>query len=214
MFILTDQASIANHFIAELRDEQIQKDSMRFRRNMERIGELLAYEISKKLLYTPAQVTSPLGVKDTQLLDKQPVLATILRAGLPLFQGFMNYFDRAESAFIGAYRGKHKQDESFDIELHYAVSPDLTGKTLIVIDPMLATGKSAVKAFKSLLQYGNPSQIHLVAAIASMEGIKHVQEQLPLCKLWFGTVDDTLNHKAYIVPGLGDAGDLAFGAKI
>ena len=214
MFVLTEKASIANHFIAELRDKQIQKDSMRFRRNMERVGELLAYEISKSLTYEQVQVTTPLGIKDTLLLQQQPVLATILRAGLPLFQGFINYFDKADSSFIGAYRGKHKQDESFDIELHYAVAPDLNNRTLILIDPMLATGKSAVKAYKSLVQYGMPTHTHLVAAIASKDGIAYLQEQLPLCQLWLGTIDDKLNSKAYIIPGLGDAGDLAFGSKI
>lgn len=214
MFVLTEKASLANHFIAELRDEQVQKDSMRFRRNMERVGELLAYEISKELVYVPVQVTTPLGTKDTLLLQQQPVLATILRAGLPLFQGFINYFDKADSAFIGAYRGKHKQDESFDIELHYAVAPDLNGRTLILIDPMLATGKSAVKAYNSLIQYGMPAQTHLVAAVASQEGIAYIQEHLPFCKLWLGTIDEKLNHKSYIVPGLGDAGDLAFGSKM
>jgi uracil phosphoribosyltransferase len=214
MFILTENASIANHFIAELRDQQVQKDSMRFRRNMERVGELLAYEMSKVLSYKQVQITTPLGSKETLLLQQQPILATILRAGLPLFQGFINYFDKANSAFIGAYRGKHKQDESFEIELHYAVAPDLNDRTLILIDPMLATGKSAVKAYKSLLQYGLPAQIHLVAAIASREGVAYIQQQLPQCQLWLGTIDDTLNHKAYIVPGLGDAGDLAFGSKL
>jgi uracil phosphoribosyltransferase len=214
MFVLTEKASIANHFIAELRDEQVQKDSMRFRRNMERVGELLAYELSKVLNYEPVHVTTPLGSKETLLLQQQPILATILRAGLPLFQGFIHYFDKADSAFIGAYRGKHKQDESFDIELHYAVAPDLSDRTLILIDPMLATGKSAVKAYKSLLQYGLPAQTHVVAAIASREGIAYIQQQLPLCQLWLGTVDDTLNSKAYIVPGLGDAGDLSFGSKL
>lgn len=214
MFVLTEKASIANHFIAELRDKQVQKDSMRFRRNMERIGELLAYELSKKLAYEPIQISTPLGAKDTVLLKQQPVLATILRAGLPLFQGFVNYFDKADSAFIGAYRGKHKQDESFDIELHYAVAPDLRERTLILIDPMLATGKSAVKAYNSLLQYGMPANTHLVAAVASQQGIAYIQEQLPLCQLWFGAVDEKLNSKAYIIPGLGDAGDLAFGTKI
>jgi uracil phosphoribosyltransferase len=214
MFVLTEKASIANHFIAELRDEQVQKDSMRFRRNMERVGELLAYEISRVLTYEQVQVTTPLGIKETLLLQQQPILATILRAGLPLFQGFVNYFDKADSAFIGAYRGKHKKDETFDIELHYAVAPNLNDRTLILIDPMLATGKSAVKAYTSLLQYGLPAQTHLVAAIASREGIAYVQQQLPLCRLWLGTVDEKLNSKAYIVPGLGDAGDLAFGSKV
>jgi uracil phosphoribosyltransferase len=213
MFVLTDQPSIANHFIAQLRDVAIQKDSMRFRKNMERIGELLAYEISKTLPYTPASVASPLGTAHTQLLTQQPVLATILRAGLPLFQGAMNIFDAAECSFIGAYRGPHQADETFEVEMHYVTSPSLQDKTLILTDPMLATGKSLVRAYTALLQYGTPAFTHVVAAIASRDGVKFVQQYIPNCKLWVGTIDETLNQKFYIVPGLGDAGDLSFGEK-
>lgn len=214
MFVLSQQPSIANHFIAELRDVEIQKDSMRFRRNMERLGELLAYEISKTLAYKPAAVDTPLGKCTTSLLAIHPVLATVLRAGLPMYQGFMHYFDKAESAFIGAYRGPHKADYTFEIELGYIVTPKLTDKTLILIDPMLATGKSIVKAYQALLQYGSPAQVHIVSAIASSAGVTYVQKQLPGCNLWLGAIDEHLNNKAYIVPGLGDAGDLSFGEKI
>ncbi|MES2732075.1 MAG: uracil phosphoribosyltransferase [Bacteroidota bacterium] len=214
MFVFTQQPSIANHFLAELRHAQTQKDSMRFRRNLERLGELMAYEISKTLAYQPRQVQTPLGLCDTHLLVEPPVLATILRAGLPLYQGFLNFFDNAESAFIGAYRGHALADESFEIQLEYMASPDLSGKTLILIDPMLATGKSVVKTYQALLRYGTPAQTHLVAAIGSREGVKFLQHQLPDCQLWLGDLDDKLNDKFYIVPGLGDAGDLSFGNKL
>ena len=214
MFVLSQQPSIANHFIAELRDVQIQKDSMRFRRNMERLGELLAYEISKNLMYESVAIETPLGKCATNLLTSQPVLATVLRAGLPLYQGFMHYFDGAESAFIGAYRSPHKADYTFDIELSYIAAPTLEGKTLILIDPMLATGKSVVRAFQALLQFGSPAHMHVASAIASTAGVEYVQKQLPTCQLWLGDIDKDLNDKYYIVPGLGDAGDLAFGEKI
>jgi uracil phosphoribosyltransferase len=214
MFIFTEQNTIANHYIAELRDQVIQKDSMRFRKNMERLGELMAYEISKTLPYRQAEIETPLGIASTYLIEQQPVVATILRAGLPMYQGFVNFFDKAESSFIGAYRSKHKIDETFDIEMHYVVTPDLANKTLVLIDPMLATGKSIVKTYKALLRFGIPEQTHIVAAIASRDGINHVAEQLPLCRLWLGAVDEKLNIKSYIVPGLGDAGDLSYGAKL
>lgn len=214
MFIFTDHHTIANHFIAELRDRNIQKDSMRFRKNMERLGELMAYEISKTFVYKQIEVETPLGISSTFLIEQQPVVATILRAGLPMYQGFINFFDKAESSFIGAYRSKHKMDESFDIEMHYVVTPDIANKTLILIDPMLATGKSIVKTYKALLRFGIPSQTHIVAAVASRDGINHVIEQLPLCRLWLGALDEKLNIKSYIVPGLGDAGDLAYGEKL
>jgi uracil phosphoribosyltransferase len=214
MFILTSTPSVACQFIAELRDVRIQQDSMRFRRNMERLGELLAYEISKKMPYQKSNITTPLGNSENWSMATQPVLATVLRAGLPLFQGFMNFFDRAESAFIGAYRGKPDDHYTFDIELNYIAAPDLTGKTLILIDPMLATGKSIVKAAQALLAYGQPQQIHIVAAIASRQGVEYVSTHLPDCHLWMGAIDEEMNHKSYIVPGLGDAGDLAFGEKL
>lgn len=214
MFIFTEHHTIANHFIAELRDQQIQKDSMRFRKNMERLGEIMAYEISKTMVYKQTDVETPLGSAATFLIEGQPVVATILRAGLPMYQGFINFFDKAESSFVGAYRSKHKMDESFDIEMHYVVTPDLADKTLVLIDPMLATGKSIVKTYKALLRFGIPAQTHIVAAIASREGVNHVVGQLPLCKLWLGAIDEKLNVKSYIVPGLGDAGDLAYGEKL
>jgi uracil phosphoribosyltransferase len=214
MFVFTQQPSIANHFLAELRDAQTQTDSMRFRRNLERLGELMAYEISKTFAYQSRKVQTPLGLCHTKLITEQPVLATILRAGLPLYQGFLNVFDNAESAFIGAYRGHSQADESFEIQLEYMASPDLNGKTLILIDPMLATGRSVVKTYQALLRYGKPAHTHLVAAIGSQEGVNFLQSQLPDCQLWLGDLDSELNDKFYIVPGLGDAGDLAFGNKL
>lgn len=214
MFILSETNSIVNHFVAELRDVNVQRDSMRFRRNMERIGEALAYEISKTLPYEAAQVTTPLATAHTFLLQQQPVLATILRAGLPLYQGFANVFDKAESAFIGAFRGKAKTDYSFEVEMHYMAMPNLEGKTLILIDPMLATGKSVISTLTALRPYGKPAAIHLASAIATRDGIKYVQQYFPGCHFWAAAVDETMNHKFYIVPGLGDAGDLSFGEKI
>lgn len=213
MFILTSTPSVASQFIAELRDVQVQQDSMRFRKNMERLGELMAYEISRQMPYKKHTVVTPLGSCDAWALTSQPVLATVLRAGLPLFQGFMNYFDKAESAFIGAYRTTPDAEYAFDIELNYIAAPNLNNKTLIVIDPMLATGKSIVKACNALLTYGKPQQIHIVAAIASQQGADYVCTHLPECHLWIGALDEQLNSKSYIVPGLGDAGDLAFGEK-
>ncbi len=215
MFVFAHQPSIANQYIAELRDVVIQQDRMRFRRNLERLGELMAYEISKTLSYQNATVQTPLGIAATQVLRKQPVLATIMRAGLPLHQGFLNYFDRAENAFAGAYRGYAPgEEEAFEIEMDYISSPDLSGKILILSDPMLATGRSLEKVYHALLRYGTPAQTHIAAAIASPEGVRHVQRQLPQCHLWLGAIDDHLNELSYIVPGLGDAGDLAFGEKV
>jgi len=214
MFVFTQQPSIANHFLAEMRDVHTQTDSMRFRRNLERLGELMAYEISKTFDYKPIQVQTPLGKAATQLMAHPPVLATILRAGLPLYQGFLNFYDGAESAFIGAYRGPHQADETFEVQMDYLVCPNLNDKTLILIDPMLATGKSIVKTYRAMLQYGTPAHTHLVAAIGSREGVAYVKSHLPDCQLWLGDVDETLNHKFYIVPGLGDAGDLSFGNKL
>ena len=215
MFVFTQQPSLANQFIAELRDVAVQSDQLRFRRNLERLGELMAYEISKTLLYHNVAVQTSLGTAHTQVLRQQPVLATILRAGLPFHQGFVNYFDRAENAFAGAYRGYVPgENEEFDIAMEYIVSPDLGGKTLILCDPMLATGRSLEKVYHALLRYGIPAQTHIAAAIASSEGIRHVQRQLPQCRLWLGAIDDHLNEHFYIVPGLGDAGDLAFGEKV
>ena len=214
MFILTNTNSIANHFIAEMRDVNIQQDAMRFRKNMERLGEILAYEVSKTLQYQTSIVQSPLAESTTHLLKEQPVLVAILRASLPFHQGFLNIFDRAENAFIGAYRGKHRPDETFDIQMDYLASPNLTNKTIILIDPMLATGKSLVKSYEALLTYGKPARTIIAAAIAAPEGIAFIQAQIPETEFFIGTVDNRLNNKFYIVPGLGDAGDLAFGGKL
>ncbi len=214
MFVLAETPSIANQFLAELRDINLQKDRMRFRRNMERLGEILAYELSKSLPYTTTQVTTPLGTAHTSLLAQQPVLATILRAGLPLYQGFSNVFDQADHAFIGAFRGKPKDDYSFEVEMHYMATPSLENRTVILIDPMLATGKSLISTLTALRAYGKPAAIHLVVAIATKEGIYYIKQHFPECQLWIGAIDEKLNHKFYIIPGLGDAGDLAFGEKM
>lgn len=212
--IIGKHNSVFNQYIAEIRDAGIQKDSMRFRRNLERIGEVLAYEISKTFEYEEKEVVTPLGTANVPLMKKQPVIATILRAGLPLHQGVLNYFDQAENAFVSAYRRHHK-DGSFDIHVEYLSSPDLNGKELILCDPMLATGSSMVLAYKALLTRGKPRHTHIVSVIASMEGIEFVKKQLPeSVTIWAGAVDDELTVQSYIVPGLGDAGDLAYGNKV
>lgn len=207
--------SILNQFITEIRDVEIQKDSMRFRKNLERLGEIFAYEISKTLAYKSIQTTTPLGVADSKVLEEQPVVATILRAGLPLQTGIINVFDKAGSAFIGAYRRHHKNN-TFEIALEYSSCPDLTDKILILCDPMIATGSSIVLAYKNLLSKGIPKHTHLVAALASAEGIDYVKKHMPSPNytLWCGAIDQELTAQAYIVPGLGDAGDLAFGNKL
>lgn len=212
--ILNDKPSIANVFLSELRDEVIQKDSLRFRRNLERLGEILAYEISKTLNYQLQEVTTPLGVADVQLPAEQPVIATILRAGLPVHTGLLNYFDRAGSAFISAYR-KHHKDGSFEIKVEYLSSPNLDDKVLILCDPMLATGQSMYLTYKAILAMGKPRHVHVVSLIASAEGLEYVKRHFPEnASIWLGAVDDELTVKSYIVPGLGDAGDLAYGPKL
>ena len=211
---LSQQHTVFNQFMSEIRDINIQKDSMRFRRNLERVGEIIAYEISKTLAYERRPVTTPLGVSDCEVLVEQPVLATILRAGLPLHQGLLNYFDRAENTFISAYRIHHENDDAFDVEVEYLASPDLQGKTVILCDPILATGSSMVLAYKALLERGTPRHIHVATVIASEQGIQFVQEHLPAeTTIWAGDVDSELTSRSYIVPGLGDAGDLAYGSK-
>lgn len=211
-FLLNQSSSIANHFLAELRDVQVQKDSMRFRKNLERLGEIFAYEISKKLRYQSADVETPLGTASVSLMEEQPVLATILRAGLPLHQGLLNYFDKANSAFIAAYRKSHKSGD-FYIQMEYVSAPDLNDKVVIMSDPMLATGMSMVLCCKELLSTYNIKELHIVSVIASSEGVAHVKANLPKARLWLGAIDEEMTTKAYIVPGLGDAGDLAFGEK-
>ncbi|MDD4214354.1 MAG: uracil phosphoribosyltransferase, partial [Bacteroidales bacterium] len=193
----------------------IQKDSMRFRRNFERIGEIFAYEISKQLAYETREVTTPLGVAEVPVLISFPVLATILRAGLPLHQGLLNFFDHSENAFISAYR-YHYKDGQFDIRVEYTSSPELTDKVLILSDPMLATGASLVLTHKSLLENGKPSHTHIVTIVASTQGVEYIKKNFSSknTTLWIGALDDELTAQAYIVPGLGDAGDLAYGIKI
>ncbi|MBQ4355471.1 MAG: uracil phosphoribosyltransferase [Bacteroidales bacterium] len=206
--------SIFNQYIAELRDEIIQKDPIRFRRNLERLGEIFAYEISKTFTYHPVEVTTPLGTKTMQLMQEQPVLATILRAGLPLHQGMLNIFDHADNAFISAFR-KHYPDGSFDIQVGYMSSPDMEDRVLILCDPMLASGQSMVCAYNDILAQGKPKYIHVVSVIASTFGVQYLHDNLPDtdCTIWLGAVDDELTAQSYIVPGLGDAGDLAYGCK-
>ncbi|MCX2432288.1 uracil phosphoribosyltransferase [Pedobacter sp. GR22-10] len=213
IFDLSKTKSVANTFIAELRDENIQKDSMRFRKNLERVGEFFAYEISKSLNYVSREVTTPLGVSQCDVLAQQPVLATILRAGLPLQQGLLNIFDQAECCFISAYRKVEKSGD-FVIQMDYISSPDLDGRVLIMADPMLATGQSMVMCCKELINRYKISELHIVAAIASAEGVMHVRAHLPKARLWLGAIDEEMTSKSYIVPGLGDAGDLAYGEKI
>lgn len=212
---LSLQNSILNQYFAEIRDSEIQKDSMRFRKNLERLGEIFAYEISKTLSYTSIQTTTPLGIADTLQLSQQPVIATILRAGLPFHAGFLNVFDKAENSFVGAYRKQHKNN-TFEVALEYYASPDLNDKTLILCDPMLASGSSLVKTYMAMMSKGTPQHTHLVCAIASRAGIDYVKAHMPTTHftMWCGAIDEELTAHAYIVPGLGDAGDLAFGEKL
>ncbi len=211
---LGKQNSIFNHFIREIRDVKIQNDSMRFRRNIERIGEIFAYEISKKMEYKTKDITTPLGISTESLIKEKLVLATILRAGLPLHQGLLNYFDSSENAFISAYR-KHKKGGNFEIKIEYMASPDLDGKTLILCDPMLASGLSMILAIEAILTRGTPKYIHIVSVISSSEGVGYVKENIPIQNytLWLGAEDEEMTAQSYIIPGLGDAGDLAFGEK-
>lgn len=211
---LSEKSSILNKFIAEIRSENIQKDAMRFRKNIERIGEVLSYEISKTLLFSSNDIKTPLGIKSIKLPNEQLVICSILRAGLPLHNGLLNYFDDAENAFISAYR-KHIDETNFKIEVEYLAGPSFENKTLILADPMLATGQSLVATYQALLKNGTPKSIHIAVVIGSTEGIDFIQNHFPEdTHLWIATVDNQLNDKGYIVPGLGDAGDLAFGSKL
>lgn len=212
IYDLSQHNTIARTFIAELRDVQIQKDAMRFRKNMERLGAFFAYEISKTLKYKEIETKTPLGIAKSLVLAQQPVLATILRAGLPMHQGLLSVFDQAESAFITAYR-KTKKNGNFVIQMEHISAPDLEGKTVILADPMLATGQSIVLCAKELIDSYKIEKLHIVAAIASTEGVAHVRANLPKANLWLGAIDNEMTSKSYIVPGLGDAGDLAFGEK-
>lgn len=211
---LGDQNSILNQFMIEIRDEQLQKDSMRFRRNLERVGEVMAYEISKTFTYHPIEVRTPLATANVHAAREQVVLATILRAGLPIHQGLLNFFDHAENAFISAYR-EYGKDGTFEISSEHLSSPSVHKKVVILCDSMIATGASTLMAYKALLEKGTPSHVHIATLIASKEGIEYLRKNLPMKKttIWVAAIDDEITSKAYIVPGLGDAGDLAYGSK-
>jgi uracil phosphoribosyltransferase len=209
---LSESHSLVSNWVSELRDANMQTDRMRFRRNLERIGEIAAYEISKTLPFVTREVETPLGTHSSLVLAKQPVLATILRAGVPMHQGLLNYFDRADNAFISAYR-KHHRDGKFEIKLEYVSCPDLDGRILIISDPMLATGASLVKTIQYLQEEGSPEHVHIVCAIACEVGIEYVKREAPAAHIWCGDIDSEITAKGYIVPGLGDAGDLAYGEK-
>jgi uracil phosphoribosyltransferase len=213
IFTLNKTNTIANQFLAELRDVNIQQDKARFRRNLEKLGEILAYELSKTLKYDVQEVQTSLGIAAINIPADQPVLGTILRAGLPFHQGFMNYFDRSASAFITAYR-KVKRNGSFVIQIDHISTPNLDDKVFILCDTMLATGQSIVVVCKELMAQYKIKELHIAAVIASTEGVAHVRANLPKVNLWLGAIDDEMTSKAYIVPGLGDAGDLAFGDKV
>lgn len=210
---LSEKHSLISNWVSELRNVEVQTDRMRFRRNLERIGEAIAYEISKILPFEEKEIQTPLGTATCKMLKDQPVLATILRAGLPLHQGLLNAFDKADNAFISAYR-KHHKDGSFEISLDYISCPDMENRVVIISDPMLATGSSLVKTIHFLKEEGRPKEIHIVAAIACTVGIEYVKREEPSVTIWCGDIDDELTAKGYIVPGLGDAGDLAFGTKV
>ena len=213
--ILDSKNSILNKFIAEIRDEVLQKDSLRFRRNIERIGEIIAYELSQSLTYKSEVVNTPLGSKIIQLPKKDVVLCSILRAGLTLHNGLLNYFDDAENGFISAYRHHPKKDKDFEIIVEYFAAPDMKEKTLILADPMLATGQSLIAVYEAIKKTRTIDHLHIISVVASTEGIATIKESFPAnTQLWVATIDDQLNDKGYIVPGLGDAGDLAFGTKL
>ncbi|WP_294201480.1 uracil phosphoribosyltransferase [uncultured Chryseobacterium sp.] len=211
--ILSQDFSLVNQWINELRNIEVQQDRMRFRRNMERIGEIAAFEISKTLEYREADIQTPLDKIKVKEIAVQPVITTILRAGVPLFEGLLNYFDRADCGFVAAYR-KHDANDYFSIKQDYLTCPDIEGRPLIVGDPMLATGASLIEAIKDLLTNGNPSSLHIVSAIASRQGVETIANAYPEAKIWVGAIDEELTSKGYITPGLGDAGDLSYGEKL
>lgn len=211
---LSEKNSVLNHFLSQIRNTTIQNDSMRFRRNIERIGEIMAYEISQSLLYKAIEIQTPLGVKKTTEIADQLVICSILRAGLNLHQGFLNYFDDAENGFISAYRHHPNNDDYFDIRVEYEAIADINGKNILLVDPMLATGQSVVAVFNKLMERGTPKEIHIAVIIAAPEGVAYLEQNLPdSFHLWIASLDEKLNNKSYIVPGLGDAGDLAYGTK-
>ncbi len=207
--------SVLNTFIKEIRDKKIQKDSMRFRRNIERIGEILSYELSKELNYSKEKIFTVLGEKNLNVIQNDLVICSILRAGLPLHQGILNYFDTAENAFISAYRNHTKNETDFDVKVEYFATPSLEGKTLIIADPMLATGKSMITVYEAIKKYGVPKKIHIISVIGSEFGVNFVKNHFPKnTELWIADIDKILDEKGYIVPGLGDAGDLSYGSKL
>ena len=212
---ISEQNSILTHFLSQLRNVDIQKDSMRFRRNIERIGEIMSYEISKTLEFKPVEVQTPLAVKQTYELKDKVVICSILRAGLALHYGFLNYFDDSENGFISAYRHHPYNDERFEIKVEYQAVPNINDKILLLADPMLATGQSLAAVFNQLIAVQKPKEIHIAVVIAAPEGIEYLKQNLPdYCNLWIAVLDEKLNDKKYIVPGLGDAGDLAYGNKL
>lgn len=211
--VLSEQFSLVNSWVNELRNVEVQQDRMRFRRNMERIGEIAAFEISKTLEYKEVDIQTPLDKISVKEIAVQPVITTILRAGVPLFEGLLNYFDKADCGFVAAYR-KHDANDYFSIKQDYLTCPDIEGRPLIVGDPMLATGASLIEAIKDLLTNGKPSSLHIVAAIASRQGVETIAKAYPDAKIWVGAIDENLTSKGYITPGLGDAGDLSYGEKL
>ena len=212
---LSEENSVLNHFLGQIRNVDVHTDSMRFRRNIERIGEIMAYELSKKLHYKNVEIETPLGIKKTTEIQDQLLLCSILRAGLPLHMGFLNYFDNAENGFVSAYRHHPNNDDYFDILVQYQAIADLNEKNLLIVDPMLATGQSILAVYNKLMERGMPKEIHIAVVIAAPEGIAYLEQNLPAhCHLWVASLDDKLNEHSYIVPGLGDAGDLAYGQKL
>ncbi|RZL39923.1 MAG: uracil phosphoribosyltransferase [Pedobacter sp.] len=212
---LSEKNSVLNHFLGQIRNVSVQNDSMRFRRNIERIGEIMAYEMSKNLNYRDVEITTPLGIKKTTEINDELVLCSILRAGLSLHLGFLNSFDNVENGFVSAYRHHYNNDDAFEIKVEYQAVPTIANKNLILIDPMLATGQSMVAVFNKLIEKEQPKEIHIAVIIAVPEGIEYLKKHLPdYCHLWVATLDEKLNEKNYIVPGLGDAGDLAYGRKL
>jgi uracil phosphoribosyltransferase len=212
---ISENNSILNHFLGQIRNVNVQNDSMRFRRNIERIGEIMAYELSKNLSYKEVEIQTPLGIKKTTEIESDLVLCSILRAGLPLHNGFLNYFDHAENSFVSACRYHPNNDHEFEIRVEYQALSDLNDKTVLLLDPMLATGQSIVAVHEKLVQNAVSKEIHIVVVIAAPEGVAHLEKNLPdNCHLWVAALDEKLNEKNYIVPGLGDAGDLAYGSKL
>lgn len=212
---LSQKNSILNHFLGEIRDVNVHNDAMRFRRNIERIGEIVAYELSKELAYKDIEIQTPLGIKKTTQIADSIVLCSILRAGLSMHLGFLNYFDKAENGFISAYRFHPNNDDYFEIKVEYQAIADINDKCVLLVDPMLATGQSIVAVYNRLMERGTPKELHIAVTIAAPEGIAYLEKQLPTdCHLWIASLDEKLNEQSYIIPGLGDAGDLAYGIKL